>query len=72
MDPINDVTRLCPCWIIMSDGSQHRCEVPIMLAGDLANPTYSFVSGTAQQAVPWNGIVAFENIADPTRRLDVR
>jgi len=72
MDPINDVNRLCPCWIIMNDGSRHRCDAPVGLSGNLANPMYSFLSGTTQQSVQWGQISAFESIANPADRIAVR
>ena len=72
MDPINDVNRLCPCWIVLSDGSRHRCDIPTGLSGNLPDPTYGFMAGTTEHAVAWREIVAFESIADPTQRITVR
>jgi hypothetical protein len=72
MDPIADVNPLCPCWIVMNDGSRHRCDLPVGLIGNHADLTYKFMSGTDEQAVAWVEIAAFVNIADTARRVAVR
>lgn len=69
MDPINDVNPICPCWIIMKDGSRHRCDIPIGVSGNLFNLDYSFIDGTTENSVPMAHISAFENIGDPTKRI---
>ncbi|MDB5314074.1 MAG: hypothetical protein JWO38_8276 [Gemmataceae bacterium] len=72
MDPINDVNPLCPCWIIMKDGSQHHCDMPVGFSGGLADPTYTFMTVATERAVAWREIAAFESIANPAQRIVVR
>lgn len=69
MDLIGDVAALCPCWIVMADGARHRCIRPVGLSGDSSEPAYDFDGPTAPGTVRWREIAAFENIADPRRRL---
>jgi|GEM_PF-4875469 hypothetical protein len=70
MDPLNDVNGLCPCWIILDDGTRHRCDVPRSLRGNFPELQYDFVSEGESKTVRWSTIKAFESIADPSRRID--
>ena len=72
MDPVKDVDVISPCWVVMHDGARYRCEIPIGLCGDARSLGYSFLSvgATGQtETVNWNDISYFENIQNPSRRL---
>jgi len=70
IDPINDVAKVCPCWIEMTDGRKVRCDAPIGVAGDIFDMIFSFVSVCSKDSVRWHDIKAFESIADPKKRIE--
>jgi len=70
IDPIKDVTKVCPCWIETKDGQKRRCDAPLGVEGDMFNMLFSFVSARSKGSVAWNDIKAFESIADPKQRIE--
>jgi hypothetical protein len=70
MDPVRDVTPLCPCELLTSNGGRHRCDAPIGVSGGLGNMDYTFISGGQQRSIPWNSIIAYVNLENRSRRID--
>ena len=70
MDPLRDVTPLCPCWIILKDDSKFRCDMPVTFKGDALTLYYVFLTGRNTKQVLWYSIRRFESIDDPTRGID--
>ena len=72
MNPITDVNPLCPCWIILDDGSRERCDMPVGISGGTGGMRYDFMQGHQQASVDWSHVTRIENIADPSRQLQIR
>ena len=70
---LKDINPLCPCWIILHDGTKYRCDEPVgvslEISEDINRQSYKFLSAGRPMSVPLCDIEAFENITDPVRRI---